>query len=281
MKTVLYFEWTRKRQKMLRRILGTLGVVMVLFILCILMDVLVPEFNKNYMKWPDMLKDLLCLKSWTSHLWFNVWQLFALGYPFYLIYGGMMEIAASVTDEERLETVVYLNNAGISRRTLFLGKGLMWVLEVLICCGSLLLINVMTALILGSSQMALNMLQYYALLFLICLIYLTIALFMSACKRVTRVSGDTVLAVLVLPCVVSRVPALLSFFASLLQVTGREGVMADTVAEIGKRIEMLTIVCPLTWCWPAFQGTILHIIFGLVVLVVMFTAGISIYTHKQ
>ncbi|MDE5863369.1 MAG: hypothetical protein K2H34_03370, partial [Lachnospiraceae bacterium] len=207
MKTVLYFEWTRKRQKMLKRILGPLIVVIVLFILCTLMDILVPQFNKVYMKWPDMLKDLLCLKSWTSHLWFNVWQLFALGYPFYLIYGGMMELTASVIDEQRLETMIYLNNAGISRKTLFLGKGLMWSLEMLVCCGLLLVINVVLALILGSSQMALNMLQYYVLLFLICLIYLAVALFMAACKGATGVSDDAVLAVLLLPCVVSRVPA--------------------------------------------------------------------------
>ncbi|MCM1499670.1 MAG: hypothetical protein NC124_14495 [Clostridium sp.] len=281
MKTVINFEWTRKRRKMLKRILIPLCVTVVLFILCTLIDVLIPGFNKAYMKWPDMLKNLLCLKSWTGHLWFNVWQLFALGYPFYLIYGGMMELAVSVTDEERLETVVYLHNAGISRRTIFLGKGLIWVLETLISCASLLLVNLLTTLMLGSSQMALNMLQHYVLLFLVCLIYLAIALFMAACRGAVRVSEDAVLAVIVLPCLVSRLPALLGFLAALLTTTGRSSAVAAAVAGIGGRIEPLTIVSPLTWCWPAFQGSVLHVIFGVVVFIVMFTAGISIYTHKR
>lgn len=280
MKTVLYFEWMRKKQKILKRIAGPLVVVLVLFVLCMLVDLIIPEFNKNYMKWPDMLKDFLCLKSWTSHMWFNVWQLFALAYPFYLIYGVMKELADSISEEERLETVVYLHNAGVSRKTIFFGKSFAYMAQALVCCVSLLIINVVLSLILGSSQMAFNMLLHYILLFLVCLVYLAVTLFIVSYRGADGVSDDAVLTVLILPCIVSRIPALLQFFSSLLQLTGREGSIADTVGGIGNRIKLFTIVSPVTWCWPAFEGTVLHFIFGAAVLVVLFTAGLSIYTHK-
>lgn len=281
MKTVLYFEWMRKQQKMKKQIIGPLVVVLILFILCTLLDVLMPEFNKNYMKWPDMLKDFLCLKSWNSYLWFNVWQLFALVYPFYLIYSVMRELAVAVSEEDGLETAVYLHNAGISRNMIFWGKGFVWGGLAFVCCASLLVVNVVFALILGSLQMALNMLLYYFLLWLICLIYLAITLFMVSYKSIEGVSDDAVLAVLILPCLVSRLPALLYFFSSLLKLTGREGVIVDTVGGIADRIKLFTIVSPITWCWPAFEGRVLHFIFGVIVMLIMLITGFSIYSHKK
>lgn len=280
MKTVLYFEWMRKRQKILKRIIAPLLIVVVLFVLCTLLDFIIPEFNKNYMKWPDMLKDFLCLKSWTSHMWFNVWQLFALTYPFYLIYSLMKELADSVSEEDRLETVVYLHNAGISRKMIFWGKSFVYLAQAFVCCVSLLIVNAVLALILGSLQMAFNMLLHYVFLYLVCLVYLAITLFIVSYKRAEGVSDDAVLTVLILPCLISRLPALLQFFFSLLELTGREGRSVDTVGGIAERIKMFTIVSPITWCWPAFEGTVFHFIFGAAVLIVMLTAGLSIYTHK-
>ncbi|MDE6760085.1 MAG: hypothetical protein K2J90_05305 [Lachnospiraceae bacterium] len=281
MKTVLYFEWMRKRQSMLKRIAAPLVVVLVLFVLCTLVDALMPEFNKKCMKWPDMLRDFLCLKSWTRHLWFNVWQFFALSYPFYLICSVMKGVADSLAEEDLLETVVYLHNAGITRKTIFLGKSFVYGGQAFVCCASLLIVSVVFALILGSLQMALNMLLHYALLWLICLVYLAITLFMVSYRGVERISDDTVLAVLILPCLVSRLPALLQFFSDLLDLTGWEGGIADTIGRIANRIKLFTIVSPITWCWPDFEGTVLHFIFGAGVLLIMFTAGIFAYVHKN
>lgn len=233
------------------------------------------------MKWPDMLKDFLCLKSWTSHMWFNVWQLFALAYPFFLIYGVMKELADSVSEEDKLETVVYLHNAGVSRKMIFWGKSFAYMAQAFVCCVSLLLVNVVLALILGSPQMAFNMLLHYILLYLVCLVYLAVTLYIVSYRGANGVSDDAVLTVLILPCIVSRLPALLQFFSSLLELTGREGGVVDTVGGIADRIKLFTIVSPITWCWPAFEGTVLHFIFGAVVLVVMLAAGLSIYTHKK
>ncbi|MCM1180950.1 MAG: hypothetical protein NC347_11875 [Clostridium sp.] len=281
MNTVIYFEITRKKKKMLKYIVLPIIFSVILFAVCMAVDGIFPDFNSSCMKWPDMVKDILCLRSWTSHLWLNVWQFFMLAYPFYLIYNIMKEQAQAVSEEERLETMVYLHNAGVSRRAVFAAKWLVWMGETILCGLSLTMINVAAAAVLGNTQGIWNTFKYYGILFLVCMLYLSIALFAAACKGKKDMSGDTVVAILVIPLLVSRIPAFLRFFAALLVMTGREGVFADRMAQLGRQTEVLTVVSPLTWCWPNMQITAVHIIFGVVVYVVMMMAGFSIYTHNR
>lgn len=281
MRTVLYFEWTRKKKSLLKQVIWPIGVVLVLFVICTIADVVFPRFNAAYMKWPELLKDLFCLKSWTSHLWLNVWQFFALGYPFYLIYRIMDGLTKALAEEDRLETVVYLHNAGVTRRALFLGKGLVWGAEAFACCISLLVVTVLSALVLGASQTALHMLGHYVGLWLISLLYIAVALFMVAGKGAEGVFSERISAVLVLPWLVSALPALFRFFSSLLEMTGREGAPADVMAALGERMKMLTVLSPVTWCFPAFQLSAAYVVCGVVIFVVLFAAGLSIYTHKR
>lgn len=281
MNIVVYFEITRKKKTMLKYIVRPVLFSVILFAVCMAVDGIFPDFNNNYMKWPELLKDLLCLRSWTSHLWLNVWQFFMLVYPFYLIYNIMKEIAQAISEEERLETIVYLHNAGVSRGTLFAAKWLVWIGETAFCCFSLAVVNVIMAVVLRYTQGIWNALKYYGILFFVCMLYLSIALFVAACKGKKDVSGDTIAAILIIPLLVSRIPAFLRFFAALLELTGREGTIADKMSQLGTQTEILTTVSPLTWCWPGIQTTAVHIIFGVVVFIVMLTAGFSIYTHRR
>ncbi|MDE6433404.1 MAG: hypothetical protein K2L07_04170 [Lachnospiraceae bacterium] len=281
MNIVVYFEITRKKKRMLKYIVWPIIFSVILFAVCMAVDGIFPNFNNNYMKWPDMLKDLLCLRSWTSHLWLNVWQFFMLAYPFYLIYNIMKEQAQAISEEERLETIVYLHNAGVSRRELFAAKWFVWMGEMVLCCLSLAVVNVVSAAILRYTQGIWNALKYYGILFLVCMLYLVIALFAAACKGKKDMSGDTIVAILIIPLLVSRIPAFLRFFSALLVLTGREGAIVDKISQIGTQTEILTAVSPLTWCWPDMQITAVHIIFGVVVYIVMLTAGFSIYTHRR
>lgn len=281
MNIVVYFEITRKKKRMLKYIVRPVIFSVLLFAVCIAVDGIFPDFNNNYMKWPELLKDLLCLRSWTSHLWMNVWQLFMLAYPFYLIYNIMREQAQGISEEDRLETFVYLHNAGVSRRALLAAKWLVWIGETACCCLSLAVINVISAVLLRYTQGIWNALKYYGILFLVCMLYLSIALFAAACKGKKDVSGDTIAAVLIIPLLVSRIPAFLRFFSALLELTGREGAVADKFSQLGTQTEILTIVSPLTWCWPDMRTTAVHVIFGVVVFIVMLTAGFSIYTHRR
>lgn len=281
MRTVLYFEFRRKRKQMLKYIVLPLVISLLLFAVCMVIDTVFPAFNRNYMKWPDLVKDFICLKPWSGELWLNVWQLFALVYPFYLIYVMMSETAEAITEEERLETVVYLHNAGIDRKTIFVGKLLIWTGEIIACCVSLLLLNVVCAALLGQTQGMKNALAYYASLFLVCMFYQSIALFVAACRGKRNSATDVLTPILILPWLISRIPALFRFFAALLVLTGREGVIVERIETIGYRSEVLTIVSPLTWSWPALKLQGSYVVCGIVLFVVMLIAAFSIYTHKR
>ena len=182
MNTVLYFELRRKRRNLLKYAVVPAVVSMVLFVVCMATDAFFPFINRTYMKWPDMVKDLLSLKPWSGDLWLNVWQLFALCYPFYLIYMMMTETAEALSEEDRLETVVYLHNAGVDRKTMFGAKLLVWAGEVFACCGSLMVLHVAFAAILRQQQGMKNAFYYCTILFLVCMLYLSIVLFMAVCR---------------------------------------------------------------------------------------------------
>lgn len=281
MNTVLYFEIRRKRKKMLGYIILPALLSFVLFGVCMAVDALFPAFNRTYMKWPDIVKDFLCLKPWSGHLWLNVWQLFALLYPFYLIYVIMTEMAVALSEEERLETVVYLHNAGVDRKTIFVSKLLVWTGETFACCGSLLLLHMVLAALLRQQQGVRNVLSYYFILFLVCMLYLAIALFVAACKAEKGVAVDMGMAVLILPWLISRIPAFLRFLSELLVLTGREGAIIDQMSGLGERLEVFTILSPLTWSWPALIIQRSYVICGIIVFAVLAGTAFSIYTHKK
>lgn len=281
MNTVLYFEIRRKRKKMLEYIILPAVLSFLLFGVCMAVDALFPAFNRTYMKWPDLVKDFLCLKPWSGHLWLNVWQFFALLYPFYLIYVMMTEMAEALSEEERLETVVYLHNAGVDRKTIFVSKLIVWAGEVFACCGSLLLLHMVLAALLRLQQGVRNVLAYYGILFLVCMLYLSIALFAAACKAEKGVAADTVMAVIILPWLVSRVPALMRFLSELLVLTGREGAIIDQMGDLGKRLEVFTILSPLTWSWPALTIQRSYVVCGIILFATLSGTAYSIYTHKK
>lgn len=281
MRTVLYFEFKRKRNKLLKYIILPAVISLLLFAVCMVIDTIFPVFNRNYMRWPDLVKDFICLKPWSGDLWLNVWQLFALVYPFYLVYIMMVETAEAVSEEERLETVVYLHNAGIERKTIFAGKLLIWTAETAACCVSLLLLNVGFAALLRQTQGMRNAIAYYVVLFLVCMLYLSVSLFVAACKAKRETVADVLTLILILPWLVSRIPALFRFFASLLVLTGREGVIVERLGSIGQKCEVLTVVSPLTWSWPALEIQENYVICGIILFVVMLVAAFSIYTHKR
>lgn len=281
MSVVFYFEIRRKRKNMLRYIIFPAVLSLALFGVCMVVDTVFPDFNETYMKWPDFVKDFLCLKPWSGHLWFNVWQFFALMYPFYLIFDMMTEAAVALSEEKRLETVVYLHNAGVDRKTIFVSKLLVWAGETLACCISMSLLHVVLAGVLRQQQGMRNVLVYYAILFLVCMLYLSIGLFVAACRAEKGVTAETMMFIIGLPWLLSRVPAFLRFISELLVLAGREGVIIERFGDIGARLEVLTILSPLTWSWPALSIQRSHVVCGVILFVVLSVTAFSIYTHKK
>lgn len=281
MRTVLYFELRRKKEHLIKYIVLPIIFSILLFGICVVVDFFFPALNRMYMKWPALLQDLLCLKPWSGDLWLNVWQFFVLVYPFYLLYVMMTELSEALSEEERLETVVYLHNAGVNRKTIFATKLLVWGGELLGCCSTLLLLNVLFALLLGQNQGVRNAFVCYSILFLVGMLYLSVALFMAACKPKKGVTADSVIAVLILPWLFSRIPAFLRFFSELLVITGRDGEIAERLGRLGERLDILTLLSPLTWSWPALKIQKSYIVCAIILFVVMLGAAFSIYTHKK
>lgn len=281
MSTVFYFEMKRKGKKMLKYIVFPAVLSLILFVVCMVVEALFPSFNRMYMRWPDIVKDFLCLKPWSADLWLNIWQLFALLYPFYLIYVMMTELSEALAEEERLETVVYLHNAGIDKRTIFVTKLFVWMAEAFTCCLSLLLLHVLFAVFLRQWQGVRNALVYYGILFLVCMIYFAIAGFVVSCRVKKTNSANVLMAVLVFPWVLSRIPAFMRFISELLVLTGREGAIVEQFRNVGERTEIFTILSPLTWCWPALTVQRSYFVCGLLLFVVMTGTAFSIYTHKK
>lgn len=281
MNTVLYFELRRKRKNLLKYAVVPAAVSLVLFVICMAVDTFFPYFNRTYMKWPDMVKDLFSLKPWSGDLWLNIWQLFALVYPFYLIYVMMIEMAEALSEEERLETVVYLHNAGVDRKTVFWSKMLVWTGEIFVCCSTLLALHIVFAAVLRQQQGMKNSFYYYVTLFFVCLLFLSIALFMTVCRAERGVTAEQVIAVLVLPWLVSRLPAFMRFISELLVMTGREGSLSEQLGDMGQRLEVVSILSPLTWSYPAITVEKSYIVSGIIVFVVLTGTAFSIYTHKR
>lgn len=281
MKTVLYFDWTRNKRKYISDIVIPAVLLAVLFLVSVIVDYLVPSFNSRYMRWPDMVKNLLSLPAWSRSLYGNIWQIFSLFYPFFLVYRVMTGLAGAIIEEERLETVVYLKNLSIDRNVLIQAKGILWVVQSFAICLVLMIENVLFFLILRAGQMAVTVLKYYTDLFLVSLIYMAIALFLASFSQRESICEDKIFGVLVIPFLLARMYAVAGFMADLLVVAKREGKITDTINMIAEKLKVMTVISPLTWCWPEIQINGLYVLIGIIVTVIMATAAYSIYTHEK
>ncbi|MDE5779447.1 MAG: hypothetical protein K2I10_13240 [Lachnospiraceae bacterium] len=281
MKTIIYFDTLRNRKKFFVYIVIPLIVLVAVFFVFTILDKCFPEFNVTYMKWPDIVKGLLGLSAWNSHLAVNVWQILSLIYPFYIIYVLMSGLCSSVIQEERLETIVYLNNAGVDNRTFFISKTIIWIAGAFLATMSLLIVNSVLLLLIGAARNIIFIINYYLGLFLICIFYLSIALFMSSYKKHEEECKDTIVTILLLPWMISRIPAVLRMFSLILELTGREGKVADVLMMLGERLHPLEMVAPVTWCLTSVNVTWIYMICILLIFLIMNTSALLIYEKRH
>lgn len=281
MRTVWYYTVTQNKKKLLHMILIPVIVLAVIFAVSVFVDQVFPEFNSKYMKWPDMTKDLLGLAAWNSHLYVNLWQLAALVYPLFHIYDMMTGLTRSIIEEERLETIVYLHNLSLDRGTVLGTKALVWLLHTLLCMAIMVAENLIFLFILHAERMILMVCRYYVTLFAVCLLYITIALFIASFEKEERASYNTILAVLIVPLLIARIRAIIRFWAALLVATNRGGDLADKLDGIVGKLKILEVLSPMAWCWPGVRISGWFAICGLCVAIVMLTAAVSIYNHRN
>lgn len=281
MRTVWYYTITQNKKKLLHMIFIPLILLFIIFIVSVFVDRVFPEFNNQYMKWPDMTKDLLGLAAWNSHLYVNLWQLTALVYPLFHIYDMMTGLTRSIIEEERLETIVFLHNLSLDRGTVLGAKAVVWLLHTLLCMVILFAENLAFLLILHAERMILMVGRYYFTLFAVSLLYITIALFIASFEKQEKSSYNTILVVLIVPLLIARARAVIRFGSALLVATNRGGDFTDKLDWLVGKLGILEVLSPVAWCWPGERISGLFAICGLGVAVVMLTAAVSIYNHRN
>lgn len=281
MKTVLYFEFVRNGKKYRNTMVYQLIAFFILFLIAVIMDRIFPQFNVQYMRWPDMVKNLLGLSPWNRSLYVNIWQLVALFYPLYFVYHVMAGLVTSVREEDRLETIVYLNNLSVSRGNVLAAKGLIWLLQSFIVCLSLGIENTVFFICLGMNRMVNMVIQYYIILFFVSLLFLGIAVFILSCSRNETRCRSGISWLLGITFVLARVYALIQFLADLLIATERSGVLADTLTLTAEKMQVLSILSPVVWCWPSCEWDVRFVWCGVLIFLICVLAGWSIYTHEK
>ena len=281
MKIVWYLEYCRKKNQGVQMLLSPAVLVVVLFVVSMLVEHVLPNFNAMYMRLPDMVKEFLCLPGWSRHLWINIWQYVALLYPFWVCYSIMDKVACSIVAEERLETAVYLRNVQVKPVEVMFGKGLFWLAFSVAGQIIVLLVNALFLLVLKEEYQMEVLFQYHSKLFLLSIFYVTIALFAASYKKREIYCRSAVLRVLLLPWLISRIPFAIHFFADILVATGRDDVVVDTIFLVAQRLNFLQIICPAAWCWAGTTVSSRQMVCAGVIAVLMMGMAVSIYTSRS
>lgn len=281
MKTVIYFEILRHRKKILTYILLPVFIWSLLFLVFMVLDRKVPAINSQYMMWPDMLKSFLGMPAWNSELVMNVWHFLALLYPVFWCGLTMKEVSCSVAEEDRLETNVFLQNAGIRRRSIWLGKGVIWALVFSVSLLFLFLVHVIEMWGAGMLRYLSVIIGYYGVLWLVSFFYLILGLFVSSYAKSEENCIDTTWMLVLIPWLVSRIPAVFRLLSEVMVETGKQGEVQEILSVLGNKIEPVSMICPLTWCWYSMEVSGVYVIVAIVIAIMLGGAGMSIYQARR
>ncbi|MBQ8526921.1 MAG: hypothetical protein IJ429_00480 [Lachnospiraceae bacterium] len=281
MKNVCFLEWVRQKRKFLNAMLASVGVLLCLFAVCTICDKVLPEFNRNYMNWPDYMKQLLGLSGWSGFLWYNIWQILAVFYPFLHIYMVMNAVSESISDEERLETIIFLRNAGVSRMTVLGVKILFWAGYSLVVCLVQAVIIVLLANLSGIGVVSVLVFRYYSVLFLVSFFCIGMACNPAVSGKKLQRCKDIHLSLLVLPWLIAKIPDVIRMFAKLLEITGRSESVVIRFEVWEQKTSFLHYVSPVSWCIPGGQETPAGVMTGYVLIaVILFLTAFKIYHDK-
>lgn len=280
MRAVWYYEVTRRRDNFIRMILTPVILLFVVFVLSFLMDAMVPVVNRVYMKWPDMVKDLLSLPAWNSNLYVNLWQLFALFYPIIFLYNVVSGLTASIIEEERLETVTFLHNLSVNRLQVLFGKLLVWCAVLCLSLLALLVENIIFFLIVGANNMLGAMVEHYLVFLFVGILYSIFAVFLASYHKTELDCEDTISTVMILTFLFARIYTLIQFLSDLFVATGREGAITERMDIIAQKLRILTVASPLTWCWPGVAMDGVYALCGVIVAVILLVAAGYIYPRR-
>ncbi len=281
MKTVLYLDFVRNRRHYLGFFVKTMAIFLLIFIVSVVVDTVVPGFNYRYMRWPDIVKNLLAMPSWNHCLYANLWQIAAMVYPFFLIYEMMSGLTDAVLEEDRLETAVYMRGLSVGRGAVVCGKFLLRVIVLLVSCALLFLENMLFFLFLDLDRMIAIAGKYAVLLAGVSIFYMMAALFLASFHEEEGRCRSMIQVLLVLTFLLARLHVVVDFLAELLVMTGRTGIWIDTLNKVSSVLGGLDVLAPLVWCWPNVPLQQAYAAGGVLIALICGVTGYSIYVHKK
>lgn len=246
------------------------GVQLVIFLIAIILDRVAPGCNLR-LQFPDRVYDLLYLYPWQEELYSNLFLIFALVYPFFFLYRRMKEVLQAVfavkgRDRQKTE----------SGRMLMQGLGAS-VVHSLVCCLVLFLENVLFFMIEGNRLVLGLAAVFFFRLFWIGLIYMVIALFIAVCTEELESCEDINIVVLLLPYVMARMHSLIRFFADQVAASNKKISEPELVETWIRRLNALQALAPVTWCTPGIRYPVWYILFGVLLVLILGLAAVSIF----
>lgn len=280
MKTVLYYDYVRNRKNFLQNLLTWMILFLIVFLVSFTIEKLFPDINLRYLKWPDMIQDFLGIGSWNRHVYVNLWNVFAILFPIHLIYVVMSGLINDLIQEERLETIVYLQNLSICRAEVMLSKLLFWAGYTFSMLLVLLVENVVFFLILGNQLNIGMLIKYYGVMFFSCIVYLAFTLFLSSYSQDEGVCNNTIADVLTYSIVLAKAGPFVHLLADLMVMRGQEGEIIGKLNGVADKLDVLNVMCPVGWCWPGVNIQGLYCVCGVILAIALLVGAFWIYESK-
>lgn len=281
MKTVIYYDYVRNRKNLLQNLLVWTVLFLLLFLVSLIIEKVIPGFSKEYLKWPDMAQNLLAMGNWNHHVYINIWQIVSLIFPIYMAYVVMNGLSCAVVQEDRLETMVFLQNMSVGRVQVLLSKLLFWIAYAFIIYVALLLENILFFLILGSKYNLLIVVNHYGMLFFVTVIYLMLSLFLSSYAKHENNCADSITWVLFLSLILSKVGAFVHFVVDLMVMRGQEGDIISKVDGVADKLDVLIALCPVSWCWGGTEVAGIYMTCGVVIAILLCMGAFWIYGGRR
>lgn len=273
MRTIFYFDTYRNYKKIVRIMIAPLLFIVFLCIICELVDLIAPQFNDKWMRWPGYIKTILCMSSWSSALAGNLFQIFYLVYPAYLYYQLMNGLCDSVLQDRFTHTDIFVRNMGINGVEYGICQFVYWLGIAFVSIISMMVVQLCMV---GLFQIIVNVadvLMYYSVLLIISFLYLSIAWFVSSYVVDVRKIRIIINLVVFGFVILSRCPAILYFFNEIVVALGGN----NGLERISRRIAGLEMMAPLLWGCGMIHVNAYCVACTIIIFIVMSLSTVSIY----
>lgn len=282
MKTVIYYEWVRKRKVSFIRYFASLGIVLMFFMATMLLDRFSPDFSYNYMKWPQYIRNIMGMRSWHKTLWLDIWQIGCILFAFVINWLFMIELAESIINEKKLETDIFLFNAGVKKREILFGKFVFYFVAYMLEIVGQFILNITYFMIAGTRINLYMITNYHMIMLLIGFINLTFAiLFAVLAKKSFLTAKSYSNGYLFGLFVVARIPAIFSFIGSFMSEYDVKGAIIDKMDLCSRVFAGFGDICPIAWCQTYFKVSVVHIVYGLVLGLMVSTVSVLLYNSSK